>query len=428
MRVLCTGDLHIGRRPSRLPLDAPLAELSTAAMWEAVVDHAIDQRVDLVALSGDVVDRANRFFEAQGPLERGLRRLKEHGIRTLAVAGNHDFDVLPQLHRALGPDTFRLIGAGGTWDRETVTVGDETLHVVGWSFPKEHVKESPLASYPYPAADDGIPVLGLLHADLGVAGSSYAPVTLAELRARPVDCWLLGHVHAPALHDDGVGASVLYPGSPQPMDPGEPGAHGVWLLELRRGVPPHWQRIPLASVCYDMCEVDVTDVATDGDLRERVGAGVLIAATERVVGGGPLRWLSLRVRVTGRTPMHARVPALLGVMADDLALDVGDVRVVVERVITETRPAYDLVQLAEGHDATGVLARLALGFAGEREEPACETLLHQARATEGRLRTAKPYQRLERHEPPDDAALKSLLAARTRDLLDALLRQREVAA
>ena len=35
-------------------------------MWEAIVDRAIEEKVDLVALSGDVVNHDNRFFEATG--------------------------------------------------------------------------------------------------------------------------------------------------------------------------------------------------------------------------------------------------------------------------------------------------------------------------------------------------------------------------
>ena len=38
---------------------------------ERIVDVAIQQRADIVAISGDLIDRENRFFEAFGPVERG---------------------------------------------------------------------------------------------------------------------------------------------------------------------------------------------------------------------------------------------------------------------------------------------------------------------------------------------------------------------
>jgi hypothetical protein len=89
MKILCSGDLHLGRRSSRLPAGVDAGAHSATAAWKALVELAIAERVDLVALSGDLVDRANRYFEAFGPLEAGVRRLTAAGIPTVAVAGNH---------------------------------------------------------------------------------------------------------------------------------------------------------------------------------------------------------------------------------------------------------------------------------------------------------------------------------------------------
>ena len=85
IRVILTGDLHVGRRPSRVSDHIDCRRCSCAAAWAAVVDYALQQKADVVAISGDLVDRENRFYEAFGPLERGLRRLSEAGIDTVAV-------------------------------------------------------------------------------------------------------------------------------------------------------------------------------------------------------------------------------------------------------------------------------------------------------------------------------------------------------
>src|SRR5690625_108199 len=81
MKILCTGDLHLGRRSSRLPEHIDGRAHSSASAWGRVVDLAIAERVDLVLLSGDLIDDANRFYEALGPLEVGLRRLATAGDR-----------------------------------------------------------------------------------------------------------------------------------------------------------------------------------------------------------------------------------------------------------------------------------------------------------------------------------------------------------
>ena len=76
-RILCLGDLHLGLLPSRLPaevIDSPeeRRKASTAAVWLRAVEAAIDRRVGLVLLSGDVVDRDNRYFEAFGSARGGV--------------------------------------------------------------------------------------------------------------------------------------------------------------------------------------------------------------------------------------------------------------------------------------------------------------------------------------------------------------------
>lgn len=366
MKILCTGDLHIGRRSSRLPQRSDDRSHSAAACWERVVELALAESVAAVVVSGDLVDRANRFYEALGPLEAGVRRLAARGITTVAVAGNHDFDVLPRLAAGLGVDAFSLLGGGGRWERTTIQRDGQVLHIDGWSFPTQYVRENPVAAYDLPVPDEG-PVLGLLHADLDQPGSPYAPVSLAELRARPVDFWLLGHIHAPKL-DAALGAvPVLYPGSPQALDPGETGAHGVWLVEIAPGRRFDAIFVPLSSVRYEEIDVDLTGAADTGEVDMRVVDG-LKAHLATVEDDAAIRCVSCRLRVVGRTPTHRELAAHLAALVDDFDLDLpGGASVSVEKVEIATRPAYALDDLARGNDPVGLLARLltALDDAGD---------------------------------------------------------------
>src|SRR5262245_1795132 len=115
-KLLCIGDMHLGRRPARLPADLEVdaSELGPAAAWKRCTAFAIAERVDAVLLAGDVVESANRFFEAFGVLERGVRELEAAGIRTIGVAGNHDVEVLPRLADEIAG--FHLLGRGGRWE------------------------------------------------------------------------------------------------------------------------------------------------------------------------------------------------------------------------------------------------------------------------------------------------------------------------
>jgi DNA repair exonuclease SbcCD nuclease subunit len=430
MKVLCAGDLHIGRRPTHLPPDADARGLSCARAWEELVEYAVDQRVDVVALSGDVVDQSNKFYEAIGPLERGLRRLGDAGIVTVAVAGNHDYDVLPQIARSLGGGSFRLLGAGGEWERFTVTSANgERLHVDGWSFPAEHVRDSPLASYGL-GADGDTPVLGLLHADLDVPRSCYAPVMLADLHARHVALWLLGHIHVPRLHLVQHGSPVLYPGSLQPMDPGEPGVHGAWLLELKPLARAEPRMLPLASVRYATPEIDVAGSSSISELRTLVSERLRTSITELVEeSGARLRVLSLRPKISGSTVLHREIEREVARLRDDFEWRGVEATAFIDAISVGTRPVRDLAALARGDDAVGLLARLARDLASDGgHDGSSSVLLEGVRGAASALREARQYRGVaDLSDGFDDDALRALAAQQSLSLLDELLAQKEIA-
>jgi len=428
MRILCAGDLHIGRSASRLFGNVEPRSVSAAAAWTRIVDTAIARRVDLVALSGDLVDKDNAYFEAIGPLEAGVRRLGEAGIPTVAVAGNHDWSVLPELGRALPAEYCRLLGADGKWERHLVVAASgERLYVDGWSFRAEHVRENPMHTYALGPAD--APVLGLLHTDLGATASSYAGTAMHDLHRHPVQMWLLGHIHTPGIRSTQGAPVVLYPGSPQALDPGEPGVHGAWVVQMSPAGVTHIELVPLASARYERLAVDVTGAATTDELRQRLTAAVRSAGQTAAGTSSPLRHLSLRVDVVGSTPLHRTVARQVAAMADDLSLAVQDVAVCVERVEVRTRPAYDLAQLAKGpEDAVAVLAQLIQELEVGRPLDERPELARLVRAVPEALVTAKPYRGLP--DLPgefDDAALCTELASQATLLLDELLLQKETA-
>lgn len=428
VKILCTADIHIGRRPSRLPSRIDTGPLSCARAWSSVVERAIAERVQLVAIAGDLVDHENRFYEAAGPVEAGVRSLASHGIRTVAVAGNHDHDTLPWLADRFDPEEFTLLGRGGKWERVTLEVeGRPALHVDGWSFPTGSHPDDPLRGYPYPP-HDGLPVMGLLHADLDQPGSRHAPVEIAALRALPVGFWLLGHVHRHSHLEQAGAASVLYPGSPQAMDPGEPGAHGPWLLEIDSGGRFTPRHLPLSQVRYERLQVDVEGAVSEGEIRQRIVEAVSSALLGVENEAGPLRYLSLRLRLVGRTPLHRLLQASPTEFVSDLELSHGSVSALVERVVADTRPQRDLEELARGSDAPALLAHLVRALERDQLEPEQARLLQAVTARAADVRTTRPYLPLDdSREPPDREALNHLVREHALLLLDELLAEREVA-
>ena len=425
MRLLCTGDLHIGRRSSRVPVDLP--EASAADAWARIVAHAIHQRADAVLLSGDVVDQDNRYFEALGPLERGLFRLRDAGIPVIAVAGNHDFDVLPALVRSLPGGLLQLLGVGGVWERHTLeNARGERVHIDGWSFPARSVQHDPVTQYVAPPTD-GVPVIGIVHGDLGAPQSRYAPLSLESLRRVSVHAWLLGHVHTGGLMQRDGDAPVIYPGSPQPLDPGEPGAHGVWMLDIARDAAVGIRCDTLATVRYDQVVVDLASCTTESEARDVTAATLRAWLLEVCTQSPELRHVALRVRLTGRTPLHGRLESLASQVREvqDLGLSVASAApasVSVTHVDMATRAERDLALLSASNDPVGVLARLLLAMQnGDALDASLDHALREVRST---MRSARVFAGAMPAETPSDDAVRRTLAVQADRLLDTLLRQR----
>lgn len=423
MKILCTGDVHIGRRPSRLPESDGRAH-SCGEAWGRIVDAALAEAVDLVLVSGDLIDERNRFYEAAGPLEMGVRRLTRAGVRMMAVAGNHDHDALPWMLEGLGPDVT-LLGRGGRWQRERVMGRDGVaVDVDGWSFPARSVPTSPLTGYRHTA--DGVPLIGLLHADLDQPTSRYAPVALAELRASAPALWVLGHVHAPRHLESAGSATILYPGSPQAMDPGEGGTHGIWIVDVERHGVAGYRLIPLSTVRYQDVTVDVDGLADEPAVHRRVVDGVRVALRDAVETADCLRWLCCRVRVVGRTPLHRTLQPRLERLCAELALESGDARAIIEAVRVETRPARELRILASGSaDAPSVLARLVLSLDAGHDGGDHDDILRDAARRTAEVRNARPYLKILEDDEPDPTEVEARVRERATVLLDELLAQKE---
>lgn len=444
-KILCLGDLHLGVRPARLPADADSHATSVAAAWRRAVERAVVGDVGLVLLSGDLVDRANRYFEAVGPLEEGLRKLAAAGIELCAVAGNHDFDVLPRLAEVVGGERMRLLGEGGRWQRFTWRDGGgrARLHVDGWSFPARDVAEDPVAAYdlePPAGGEAGVPVLGLVHGDLDQARSTNAPLSRARLEGAGPTAWVLGHVHKPARIDLAGGRWALYPGSPQPLDWSETGAHGAWLVELEGGRLGEPRPLPLATVRWERRELDLTGVATRDEAENRIPRALREEADllAEEAGGDSLEELLLRLALTGRTAVHRELTEIARRLAEETPLELrlpggeGHARLMELRVAT--RPALDLEALARGDDAASIMAAQLLALEREPEGPAGTgddgagpdpELLRRVGESVREVWDQRPYLALGGDREPGEEELRELLSEAAASLLDALVAGRQ---
>ncbi|MCA1778185.1 MAG: metallophosphoesterase [Xanthomonadaceae bacterium] len=388
MKLLAIGDMHLGRVPVALPdnlIDRAL-KLGPEAAWSRCIERAIELEVEAVVLAGDVVDRERDFFGGYNALRQGIEKLTAAGIEVIAVAGNHDTQVLPRLADAL--PALKLLGRGGHW--QTLELSEAV--VLGWSFPSARVAWSPLETLTLP--ETGLPILGLLHCDRDQPGSVYAPVTSAELAAVPVSAWLLGHVHQPDFGDtDEPGRPCGYLGSVSALRASETGPRGPWLIELD-GRRVRSRQLALAPLAYDAIDIDVAALEQAGDLAGLILKAAKAGVRQRIAADALPDALGLRICLVGQTPIGAALAdqaAQLDIEAT--GFDVSGCQVFVDRIDSAFAPALDLKALARQPDPAGLLARDLLLLQGPDCEPR-RRLIAQARPGLERIASIAEFQAL----------------------------------
>lgn len=430
-RLLAVGDLHLGRGVAGLDLSPEdraelpeTARLGPAAAWFRICTHAVKLAVDAVLLAGDVIDRAENRFEAVAQLKRGLDLLQRNAIPCLAVAGNHDAELLPLIIDRLSP--LELLGRDGRWACRPLETRAGTIQIVGWSFPQHQVSHSPLDHFNPALINSECPAIGLLHADLDAAASPYAPVRSAALHDTGLHVWLLGHLHKPSdLSREPIG----YLGSALGLDPTETGARGPWLVRVPRHGPVRCEHVVLAPLFRATPTLDLSTVPAADDTADplapveaalaRLLKHHIQAACEKAAMRPEL--VALRVTLAGRRAGHhrlaARLPELRGLR--DFADGVPGI---ITDCADHSHEPIDLESLAASLTPAGILAKSLLTLEqADMASPPWRDLRHYL-AEYGRQ--ADWSDAHERWSSPDPDRLRTLGLQAGYRRLEALLSQR----
>lgn len=397
IKILTASDLHLGRKSADLRDDQAVA--STAFTWQNMVDYAVRTGIDLFLLSGDIVDEDNRYFEALGPLQEGFERLSNAGIPVVMVAGNHDFDVLPQLVAHRQWDNVHLLGTDGHWEYLNLRIKEQDIGFAGWSFPKRHISYNPLLTFDDISGQIRPDVLniGILHGDLHMQESRYAPFRLQDLRQQPLDLWLLGHIHKPAFFDDSL-PLVAYPGSPHALSAAEPGLHGPVLFTIGSKHDIRHEVLPMSAVRYEDVVVELQEGMSGDDFRAELN-NTLDAKTESLAGElHDTKYLIFTLWLKG----YHEKPEEIHAWADEtlyLALTAGNTSVSIRKVRHAVTPTLgDLQELARQASVAGRLAQVILSIEKETQHELVEEMLDVWQRKAGQVKLSDTYAPLRQTE------------------------------
>jgi DNA repair exonuclease SbcCD nuclease subunit len=303
--AVLTSDNHLGAyyarfRPDRLEQRRRALQRG----FEAVVDAAVERRVDLFLHAGDLFDRPDPRNAERCFVARQVRRLQDAGIPVFAIAGNHDsprsygYDggTLPQEEMA-ALDAIHLFGDRAQLQCEQIVVRGQPVCVWGMSCDvNRSVDSCPLEECVDQHERGGDLDLVLLHYGVEGWAQPFADEpcpTRENLDRLGADAICVGHLHARNEARLANGALLVNPGATEHIHFGEEHLDcGFWVLrcEPHRAVAEY---VRLNSQPMRTLDLDVTDVS------ESDAEGLLPLLLERVQEAANPDQL-LRIRVRGR--------------------------------------------------------------------------------------------------------------------------------
>jgi len=389
VKILATGDIHIGKKSTALTTNAK--EIATKHTWDQIINKVIHDDFDVLVLTGDIVDRDNRYFEAVGPLQTGFNKLCEAGIPVFLISGNHDYDVLRQTVDQTKYKNIHFLGVNGQWETKTITINGQEIRFVGWSFPSQHVATNPLLDLELNHQD--IPTIGLLHTDLDSNHSHYAPVRTENFFAYPVDAWILGHIHKPQIVRENS-PLISYPGSPHALSPKEQGIHGPLQITVESKHNIRFKQLPFSPVRYETLAINITGTQDEESLRKLVTDSIQEYKETNRDNLIQARYLILDLLLTGEHSNIGKIEEWMSAIKDYFNYE-EDINISVRKIDYDIQPAIErLTDLAKEASPAGLLAETILAIQNERTTPLLNNLIRKWKEEAERINNAPVFSRL----------------------------------
>lgn len=263
-KILHAADIHLDSPLQKLDRyeGAPAERIRSASRQalQNLTRLAIDQRVDLVVIAGDLYDGDWTDQNTGLAFVAEASRLVREGIPVLVIRGNHDAanQMTSSLPLPKNPDGGDLLLAMD--QPETRLFESLGIAVHGQSFRNRAETINLVEHYPEPLS--GLFNLGLLHT--GLEGNSkhahYAPCSPSELTDKGYDYWALGHIHTRGDHGLSGGPPIVFSGNLQGRHIGESGEKGCVLVEINDRNECHHTFMPLDVLRWYECQIDVSEM------------------------------------------------------------------------------------------------------------------------------------------------------------------------
>jgi len=361
VRIMQAGDLHLETPFTDCGLPPELAGQRRAELRSAftrIIDLVRENDVRILLLAGDMYEHRYATKDTIRFINGLLAEIPS--TRVFIAPGNHD-PALPDSYYHTFPWAENVhIFRAPTFER--VEVPGLRVNVWGLGWTQWEIRQRKLRELQIVAPETLN--LVLLHAEVvGREGeSSYLPVTVEDMEQCGADYIALGHIHGYTSYTAGERIIAQYAGSPEPLNAGETGRHGILLGEIGKD-GSDWSFVPMAKRQYFSLEVKV---------KPEMDTAKIAAACRELIRANGGRDDIFRFSLTGRHDPDSRFdPAhWREAVGDDCSR---------AELIDRTQPDYDLDELARQENTVlGQFVRVMLTkleAAAAAEKPGLEKAL-----------------------------------------------------
>jgi DNA repair exonuclease SbcCD nuclease subunit len=240
LRIVHTADVHLGARHADMGDKAAAQRERQFAAFKATVDLALEERVDLFLIAGDLFDSNTQPRRSAERVGAELARLAAAKVRTVIIPGTHDVYERASIYRAY--DLEALAGSDPEDDFVTVLTPDRPwVHlsacdvvVFGPVFATKKAPKSPLDGLDTSVVPEATYRVGMVHGAVAIPGKTDGDdvvVTTQQIAASGLDYLALGHWHS-AQQARAGNVTYAYAGAPEPVAIDQDRAGKALLVEL----------------------------------------------------------------------------------------------------------------------------------------------------------------------------------------------------
>ena len=220
IKFIHTGDLHLGLQFKDVKFNREKARERRLELWrtfERIINRVIEEKVDFLFIAGDLFEEKYFTLGDMGRVRDILAKIKDTEI--IIVAGNHDTLNKNSLYSMVNwPENINIFGTDALEKKEFI---DKDVEIYGYSWDKGENRRDIFENFS--GIDKNKTNILIIHGDVFNKEGPYLPLDKNYIENIGFDYVGLGHIHKYNIFSN----KMAYCGSPEPLDFGEIGEHGI---------------------------------------------------------------------------------------------------------------------------------------------------------------------------------------------------------